>query len=60
MPVLVKACRTDPTYRPNDRPLMERHTISPGRRLVQHQLTQGSFGLFPLHLNPEIRRFDPK
>ena len=56
MSILVKVCYTDL----NDGQLIERRPISLGRRLFQQQLTQGSFGLFSLYLNPNIRRFDPK
>ena len=35
-------------------------TVCPGHCFVRQQLTQGSFGVFLLHLNLERRRFDPK
>ena len=38
---------------------VRRRTVSPGRRLVQ-QLIQGSFGPFPVCLNPKLHRFEPK
>ena len=38
----------------------DRRPVSLGHRLVRHQLTQGSFGIFSLFLNPNIRCFDPK
>ena len=44
MPILVKSYRT----------------VSPGPRLVLQQLIQGSFGPFPLCLNPKLCHFYPK
>ena len=60
MPIFVKASRTSPTYVPNNGPSMERRTVYKGRCLVQQKLTQGSFGLLPLHLKLKICCFDPK
>ena len=54
MLVLVKACRIGPTYG------SKQWTICPGCLFVQQQLTQRSFGLFPLCFNPKIRHFDLK
>ena len=54
MPILVKACRTCPVNAS-----VRRRTVSPSHRLVQ-QLIQGSFGPFPVCLNPKLRCFEPK
>ena len=46
--------------RTNDGASVIRWTVSRGRRLVRQQLPHGSFGPFPLCLNPKLRHFDPK
>ena len=58
MLVLVKACRTGPTYGPNDGEWIKQWTVCPGRRLVRQQLTLGYLILFSFFLSPKIRRFD--
>ena len=60
MSILVKTCQTGPDDGPNDGALGRQQTISPGRRLARQQLSQWSFGPFPLCLNPKLRVFDPK
>ena len=59
MPISVKVCRTRPLDEPNGAASVRQQTVSPGGCLVRQQLTQGSFGLFPLRLNPNLLCFDP-
>ena len=49
MHVLVKDCRTGPTYGPSVQVLF-----------CPIEINQGVFGLFPLYLNPKVRHVNPK
>ena len=60
MQILVNAYRTRPVNEPNDGASVRRRTVSVSCCLVRQQLTQGSFGLLPLFLNPKLCLFDPK
>ena len=60
MPLLVKPCRTRPTDESTDGAWNNRWTVCPSRRLVRPKHSQGYFGPFLLHSNPNIRRFDLK